>query len=432
MNKKSFILYIFLAVIVFSALSVKSQETALSVSDALEKALENNYGIVISKSEIEIAKINNNWGTAGRIPTVGFDVSSINNKELLDNISTNIISGGIGVNWTIFNGFKVNITKDKLEKLENLTKGRSAVVVESTIQDVIMNYYNILLQKEQLKVLKTVMQLSKDRYDYELVRYDVGGSVTYNVLLAKNIYLNDKALYLNQEVVVRNTIRNFNFLVGEEPQIIWTFSEDFNSDTTEYILGDLMDKMLANNQTLQNQYANLLLQKNEIDLQRSNLYPRLSLSAGIDNSYSWINSEGQAKIYDEALTPYGNVSLSYDIYSAGNRKRAINIAKINEEITQVETDEMKHSLTNQLFNEYDVYNLRKTLLNVANESLEAAEMNLQIADEKFKSGAINSFNYRDIQLSYLRSAINQLQSIYNLIYSNTTLTRLTGGFLNEE
>ncbi len=431
MNKKSLILYIFLVVIVFSALSVKSQETALSVSDALEKALENNYGIVISKSEIEIAKINNNWGTAGRIPTVGFNVSSINNKELLDNTSTNMISGGIGVNWTIFNGFKINITKDKLERLENLTKGRSAVVVESTIQDVIMSYYNILLQKEQLEVLKTVMLLSKDRFDYEQVRYEIGGSVTYNVLLAKNIYLNDKALYLNQEVVVRNTIRNFNFLVGEEPQITWTFSEEFNSDTTEYILGDLMDKMLANNQTLQNQYANLLLQKNEIDLQRSNLYPRLSLSAGIDNSYSWINSEGQAEIYNEALTPYGNVSLSYDIYSAGNRKRAINIAKINEEITQVETDEMKHSLTNQLYNEFETYNLRKVLLNVANESLEAAEMNMQIADEKFKSGAINSFNYRDIQLSYLRSAINQLQSVYNLIYSNTTLTRLTGGFLDE-
>ncbi|MCD4832884.1 MAG: TolC family protein [Bacteroidales bacterium] len=432
MNKKSLILYIFLVAIVFSALSVKSQETALSVSDALEKALENNYGIIISKSEIEIAKINNNWGTAGRIPTVGFDVSSINNKELLDNTSTNMISGGIGVNWTIFNGFKVNITKDKLERLENLTKGRSAVVVESTIQDVIMSYYNILLQKEQLEVLKTVMQLSKDRFDYEQVRHEIGGSVTYNVLLAKNIYLNDKALYLNQEVVVRNTIRNFNFLVGEEPQITWTFSEEFNSDTTEYILGDLMDKMLANNQTLQNQYANLLLQKNEIDLQRSNLYPRLSLSAGIDNSYSWINSEGQAEIYNEALTPYGNVSLSYDIYSAGNRKRAINIAKINEEITQVETDEIKHSLTNQLYNEFETYNLRKVLLNVANESLEAAEMNLQIADEKFKSGAINSFNYRDIQLSYLRSAINQLQSVYNLIYSNTTLTRLTGGFLDEK
>lgn len=422
--------YIIAVLIIVFSIKTNAQENLLSLSGAIEKALEKNYGIVISKSEIEIAGINNNWGTAGRIPTVGFDVSSINNKELLNNTSTNRISGGIGLNWTIFNGFKVNITKDKLEKLENLTKGRSAVVVESTIQNVIMSYYNILLQKEQLEVLKTVMQLSKDRFDYEKTRYEIGGSVTYNVLLAKNIYLNDKASYLNQEVVVRNTVRNFNFLVGEEPQITWTFSEEFNSDTNTYVLGDLMDKMTANNQVLQNQYANLLLQKNEIDLQRSNLFPRLNLSAGVDNSYSWINSES-ANTYSEALTPYGNLSLSYDIYAAGNRKRAIDIAKINEEITQLETNEITHSLINQLFNEYDVYNLRKTLLNVASESLEAAKMNLQIADEKFKSGAINSFNYREIQLSYLRSAIYQLQSVYNLINSNTTLTRLTGGFLGE-
>lgn len=424
--------YIIAVLIIAFSIKASAQENLLPLSSAIEKALEKNYGIVISKSEIDIAKINNNWGTAGRIPSLGFNASSTNNKELINNSSTNRISGGIGLNWTIFNGFKVNITKDKLEKLENITKGRSAVVVESTIQDVIMSYYNILLQKEQLEVLKTVMQLSKDRFDYEQTRYEIGGSVTYNVLLAKNIYLNDKAAYLSQEVVVRNTVRNFNFLLGEESQQTWTFAEKFSSDTNEYVLGDLLDKMMANNQVLQNQYANLLLQKNEIDLQRSNLYPRLNLSAGVDNSYSWVNSEIQGEVYTEALTPYGNLSLSYDIYAAGNRKRAINIAKINEEITQVETDEMKHSLTNQLFNECDVYNLRKTLLNVANESLEAAEMNLQIADEKFKSGAINSFNYRDIQLSYLRSALAQLQSVYNLIYSNTSLTRLTGGFLNEE
>jgi outer membrane protein TolC len=406
--------YIIAVLIIVFSVKANAQENLLSLSNAIEKVLEKNYGIVISKSEVEIAKINNSWGTAGRLPTVDFDVSSTNNNDLLNNTSTNRISGGIGVNWTIFNGFKVNITKDKLEKLESLIKGRSAVVVESTIQDVIMSYYNILLQKEQLEVLKTVMQLSKDRFDYEQTRFEIGGSVTYNVLLVKNIYLNDKALYLNQEVIVRNTIRNFNFLVGEDSQQVWIFSEKFNSDTTEYVLGDLMDKMMANNQTLQNQYVNLLLQKNEIDIQRSNLYPRLSLSTGIDNSYSWIKSETQ-DTYNKGLTPYGNLSLSYDIYSAGNRKRAINIAKINEEITQVETEEMKHSLTNQLFNEYDVYNLRKTLLNVANESLEAAEMNLQIAEEKYKTGAINSFNYRDIQLSYLRSAMSQLQSVYNLL-----------------
>ncbi len=431
MNKKGIIIYIILAAIVFSAVSVKSQETTLSVSDALEKALTNNYGIIISKSDIDIAAINNSWGTAGRYPTIGFNATSANNQELLNNTKSNIVTGGIGLNWTIFNGFRVNLTKNKLEKLESLSKGRSAVVVENTIQDIIMSYYNILLQKERLEVLNKVMILSKDRYDYEQTRYEIGGSGTYNVLLAKNIYLNDKASYLNQEVIVRNAVRNLNFLLGEDPNIKWTFTEEFNSDTTEYILGDLLDKMMGSNQILQNQYANLLLQKNEIDIQRSSLYPRLSVAAGVDNSYSWIKPDALPETYNEGLTPYGNVTLSYDIFTGGNRKDAIDIAKINEQITQVETNEMKHSLTNQLFNEYDVYNLRKVLVNVANESLEAAEMNLQIADEKFKSGAINSFNYRDIQLSYLNSALNQLQSIYNLIYANTTLTRLTGGFLDE-
>jgi len=418
-------------VLMLGFISIFAQNESISLSAALEKALENNYGIIISKSNVEVAKINNSWGTAGRYPTIGFTASSNNSEELIDKSSSNRLNGGIGLNWTLFNGFRVNITKGKLEKLEQLAKGRTAVVVENTIQDVIMSYYNILLQKERLEVLNKVMILSKDRYDYEQKKHDLGSSVTYNVLLAKNIYLDDKASYLNQEVVVKNTIRNFNFLLGEQPTVKWKFTEEFNSDTVEYVLGDLMDKMMVNNQTLQNQYINLMLQQDEIKYQRGSLYPRVSLAAGIDNSYSWITTEVQGGTYNEDLTPYGNLTLSYDIFTAGNRKSAIDVAKINEQITQIELEEIKHGLTNQLYNEFEAYNLRIELVNVANESLEAAEMNLQIAEEKFRSGAINSFNYRDIQLNYLNSAINQLHSIYNLIYSNTNLTRLTGGFLSE-
>lgn len=407
-------------------------QESLSLSDALQKALESNYGIVVSKSDVKIAELNNSWGKAGRYPNIGFNATSTNSNELIDNSTTNRINGGIGINWTLFNGFRVNITKSKLEKLENIAKGSSAVVVENTIQDVVMSYYNILLQNERLKVLEKVMKLSGDRYNYEEKKRELGSSVTYNVLLAKNIYLEDKASFLNQEAIVKNAIRNLNFLLGEQPTKTWNFTEDFSSDTVDYALGDLLDKMLANNQTLQNQYVNLMLQQDEIKYQKGALYPRVSLSAGMDNSYSWMSTTAQGETYNEDLTPYGNVTLSYDIFNGGNRKRAIDIAKINEQITQIETEEMKHSLTNQMYNEFETYNLRKVLLNVANESLQTAEMNLKIAEEKYKTGAINSFNYRDIQLNYLNSAINQIQSIYNLIYSNTNLTRLTGGFLNEE
>ena len=414
-----------LAVFIFFTISAFSQPEELTLTDALAKTLEYNYGIRISKSDVEIAGINNNWGNAGRYPTIGFGASSNNTYNFTDTSWTNRLYAGVGLDWTIFDGFRVNFTKDKLETLEELSQGRMGVVVENTIEDVIMAYYDVLLQQENLKVLETVMTLSDDRYIYEKARYELGGTVTFQVLQAQNVYLNDKALFMTQEVVVRNAIRNLNFLLGLDPNQMWNFPDPFEADTTDYILADLTGKMMSNNQTLMNQYTNLQLQKKEIDLRKSALYPSLYVSAGLDENVGNVQFLGKP----DALSTYGNLRLSWDIYTGGTRKRAIEVARINEEIAQVEIEQMEHSLMNELLNLYDFYSIRIALLEVADESLEAAELNMSIADEKFRSGVITSFEYRDIQLIYLNSALRRLQAIYNLIGSRTSLTRLTGGFL---
>jgi hypothetical protein len=54
---------------------------------------------------------------------------------------------------------------------------------------------------------------------------------------------------------------------------------------------------------------------------------------------------------------------------------------------------------------------------------------MSISEEKYRSGVINSFNYRDIQLIYLNVSYQRLQAVYNLIGSRAALTRITGGFL---
>ena len=418
------ILVLFAGILIFQPL--EAQE-ALSLSGALERALENNYGLIISRAGNEIAVINNNPGTAGSYPTIGFDASNTNAYNLNNDTYSGRFSAGVGLNWVLFDGFRVNITKEKLENLELLSEGRLGVAIESTIEDVILGYYLVLLQQEQLKVLQTVMQLSDDRYQYELDRKSLGGSVTYNVLQAQNVFLTDKANHMNQEVVLRNTVRNFNFLLGEEPGTTWSFSESFEADTSEYLLADLLSKMKSSNQILKNQYTNLLLMENETSLKRANYSPNLSLGAGAELTESWASPSSQTN--NGTLSPYGNLRLSYDIYSAGVRRRSVEIARINEEIAQVEIAEMEHALTNELFNLADYYGVRVELLNVANENMAAAELNLSISEEKYRAGVINSFNFRDVQLIYLNAALGRLQSIYNLIDSKTRLTRITGGFL---
>ena len=107
----------FLSLLVASfitALSALGQVENLTLTDAIAKTLEYNYGIRISKSDVEIASINNDWGVAGRYPTIGFDASSNNAYNFNDTNWTNRLYAGVGLDWTIFDGFRVNFTKDKL------------------------------------------------------------------------------------------------------------------------------------------------------------------------------------------------------------------------------------------------------------------------------------------------------------------------------
>lgn len=407
---------------------VRGQATELSLSDAINIAMKNNFGLRISRAETEVAGINNNWAAAGRLPSVGFDLSSSNNYNVTDDNLSASLNAGLGLRWTIFDGFRISLTKDKLNRLEELAKGRTAVVIENTVEDVIQGYYQVLLQKERLKVLGDIMELSEDRYEYEKTRQEFGNSVTYNVLQAKNNYLSDKAAYINQEVNYRNAVRNLSFILGDDSGSNYIFTESFEADTVDYLLAEMVDKMLSENSVLRNQYINIMLSQNETELSRSNFYPSLSLSAGISNN----NIFSPETASGSSLSTYANVTLSYDIYQGGLRKRAVEVAKINESIAGIEEEELKRSLTNNLLNLYDRYEVQKELLFIAGESVEAAGLNMEIAGDKFRAGAINSFNYRDIQLIYLNAAYQRLQDIYNLIVTRASLTRLTGGFINEE
>jgi len=422
----------FAGIMLTLALSLNGQTVDLSLSDAIQQTLSNNYGIVIGRADTDIAGISNNWGTAGRLPTIGFTAASNNtvNIDTEGNSLTNRITAGLGLNWTIFDGFRIDLTKDKLSQLEDLSHGRLAVIIENGVEDVIMQYYYVLLQKERLEVLRKLLSLSEDRYNYELDRKELGTSVSYLVLQSKNNALNDRADFLNQEVIVRNAIRNLNFMMGEDPSSQWNFTDGFDHLSQDYALGDLLDRTMSNNQTLQNQFIQLKLEQTDTQLAKGDFMPSLSLSAGANNQFN-SSGNGGSRVNSNSISPYGNLSLSYNIYSGGNRKRAMEIARINKEIVNVEIDQMKHSITNLLMNELDAYNVRKVMLDVAEESLEAADLNLTIAEDKLRSGAINSFNYRDIQMIYLNSALNRLSAIYNLISSNTVLTRLTGGFIAE-
>jgi len=191
--------------------------------------------------------------------------------------------------------------------------------------------------------------------------------------------------------------------------------------------------MLENNKTLNIQNINQTVLQNNIKLQRSSLYPNLSLNAGINNNNlrnNMINPDA-GTINSQTYGTYANFTLSYTIFNGFNRKKNIQNAIIDEEIGQMNIEDLKLSLNNQLLSMIELFNARKQLYKVADESIKSAKLNLEIAKDKFASGSINSFNYRDIQLSYINASFKKLEAIYLLIGSKNDLLKLTGDIISK-
>jgi len=420
---------------IFISFSMQGQVTDLSLEGALEKALENNYGIITTEKRQSISELNNTWGKAGALPTVRFVGRGSNSRNFNDddNLTSRQISGTVEMNWTIFRGFGVRIQKERLEELEKLSEGNLAVVVENTLYSVILSYYNILLSQEQQGIARNNMELSRDRYERARHSKEIGSMVTYDVLQAKNAYLRDSSNYLSARSAYRNAIRELNYLMAEPLDKTYRFTSGFEPDTSDFQFSGLVDKMLENNKTLRNQYMNLELARLDVRSAQSAYYPTLSLNASggyseSETDYETMNQLDQSRSGGDASV---SLSVSYTIYEGNNRKRALQAAKIEREISQVETEEMKQDLKNQLAQEYELYRVRKQLLQVADENLKAAELNLELSRQKFQNGTINSFNFRDVQQIYQDAAYNYQRAVFNVIQSYHTLMRLTGGVIEE-
>jgi len=433
--------YLTTLLIIVSAHLVNAQQS-LSLDDAILKGLDNNFQIRITKQEYNIAKLNNKQGTVGRWPSITLGANSINrydNTPFFDttvlsykrtDIYSNQITPYVNVRWLLFDGFSVNISKQKLDLLENFSAGYATIVIENTIQAIILGYYNALLQEERLRVLTEVKKLSGDRYKYEMMRKEIGTSVTFEVLQAKNSFFSDSTNYLLMELNVKNAFLRLNLLLGEPPNVQFTLVDSFMVDLQYYDLQDMMDKMLSNNSNLKNQYINQEILKKGIGIAKSDIWPTISMNAGADYTQGWYDFEkSDANTY--SLDYYANFSLSFNLFNGGNTHRAIKTAQINERIGQLEIQELKQTLENLLVNQFDLYRIRKQLLEVADVNLESAKLNMEIATEKYRNGTINSFNFRDIQLIFLNASSNKLNAIYDLMDSQTELLRLTGGIISE-
>ena len=433
--------------------SVVYSQDKLSMSDAVRISLERNYDILIEESRTDIAKNNNSWGEAGRWPNVSLTLGQ--NNGLTNNIKTaspfqlqdktisNSLSPGVSLNWNLFNGFKVNISKKRLEELERESNGNADIVVSNTIQAVILGYYRAVLEQDRLEEFEKQLGLSRDKYQYVKVKADVGSAVRSDILMEESNYLNDSTNYINQQMSFRKALRDLNYLLGEpDPTIVYELTDQLSVDIEEYDLQELYGKMTSGNVDLRKQYISQSLRNYETSIARADKLPTLTLSPGYTHTQSRVDLSKASFPSNDGFVPgpsdplnavtdnySANFRISFTLFNGGKINRAIQNAIVQEDIARLSVEKMKIGLYRDLANALDQYNIRRQIHLINIRKVEVATQNMGVSSEKFRNGTISSFDYRTVQNTHLSAVMQRLSSLYNLIDSQVTLLRLTGGII---
>jgi outer membrane protein len=425
-----------LAVAILIGFSSNGQ-TPLSAKQAIELGLERNFQILIAEKNIEIAARNNKWSEAGMFPTVSLNANYAN--AIQDNtnnpftftpgiILNTSIQPSLNLNWNLFSGFNVWITKQRLEQLENQSKGNAMVIIETTVSDIIKAYYTAVLHQEKLKLVKELVEFSRKQAKYYEIKEEYAGASSLESMQFKNQYFNDSINVLMQEMSFQNARRNLNLLMNVPLDSAFVLTDPIDFILPEINANQARNLLLSNNTNLKNQLINVELAELQTKIQRSFLYPTLTFQAGIQPNYSWVR-EIQNDLFSvnpQTMNYSASVALRYNLFNNWKTKRAVEVAKIQEQIAELRYDEMEQSMSNTLAAALELFAVRKQLVNLSGQNLDYADRLWKLANDRFSLGSVNSIDLMTIRNSYVNTRLTYLDNLYNRIESFFEIFRLTG------
>jgi outer membrane protein TolC len=422
--------------LVFS-LQVLQAQTAplLSADEAVRIALENNFDIRISQADAEVARLNNTKGNAGMLPTVNFvanenfTLSAFQQKLASGNefkesgAPFNTANAGVQLAWTLFDGRRMKITKQRLEQLELLGQINLQNTVQTTVATVLTAYYEIVRGRLQERALAEVIALNEERLRIAEARLAAGFAAQTDALQAKIDLNQRRADLLNQQTATLAAKRSLNRLLARASETPFEVNEALES-TYAPERNSLIENALSQNRGLLSLQKNaeiavLTIEENRA-LGKARLVGNSQLNAvRTDNGAGFLLNNTQAGITVGA-------GLVVPIYAGGNFRRQVETAQLAAQQASLQVDAQRVELETALDNQLALFQTQRLILSLEEENVATARENLTVSTERFRVGTTNALETQTAQNSLEQALARRNLVLFNLKTAEVSLRLLAG------
>lgn len=422
----------------FITATAGAQGQKMTIENAIEMALKNNYDIVISKNLAIQNSNNNTLGNAGMLPRIDLNASGnlannatkqeFSNGLVVDKngVQSKNITTGAYLTWTVFDGMKMFATHEKLQELERMGELNAKIEIENTIVKVITSYYSIAMQKQLIIGLKENIIVSEERLKIAQKKFDIGAISKADVLQAK-VDLNAlKSNLMRQNTLLYDSKANLNqLLIQPVEQDLDVF--DSIPLMSQYKYDDLKNAIMTNNSDLLFAQKNIEISRYMIKEGKSMAYPKLNLNA----NYIFSRSQNQAgfSLLNQNLGLNLGFTASWTIFNGFNTSNNVKNLQLDLENSTYEFENLKTITQLNLMKAFKKNQDDIAILKLEEENQLLAKENLEIALERFRLGASTSIELKIAQESYEGSIKRLSDSRFNAKISETQLLKLSGGIV---
>jgi outer membrane protein TolC len=439
--KKSWLLTVMIGLALTPAQQLFAQKI-LTVEEAIATVLKNNYDIELLRNDSASYALDKSYAKAAFMPRINSTAGYVfNNNDQLqkftdgtkrerNGIRSNNLAGSIQLNWTIFNGHKMVTTREKLNEFVKLGDLAIKNQMITSVASLLVNYYNIVHQKQQLKAVEEQMSINEERVKLAEKKLSVGLGAKPELLQAKVDLNAQRSARLKQQTLIAQLKEQLNLIMNISSTVGYEVYDSIVINN-RILLQDLIS-------SLENTSPSLLITKKNIDIsqlvlkeRKADRYPIVSFNS----NYNYSKIDNQAVV--NPFTPlysrnngfnYG-LGFTIPILNGLNVKRLIQQSQLDIAFLKISYQSQQATLNTAITKAYKEYTMQQQALLLEEDNILLAKENVFISLERYRLGVSTYLELRETQKSLEDAYTRLLAARYNTKLAEIELMRLNGNLM---
>ena len=414
----------------------------ITLQEAINIAVENNYQLKQAENNLELADANILNSMADFLPSIngsstasrGVGRTFNSNTGQIEDNPNNSFSMSVSASMPIFMGFQNinglrNSQQTKISREESLKRAK-----ESLIFTTATNFLQVILTRELLEIDKENLATSIKQLEQVQAQVEVGSRA------AVDLY-NQQAQVANDELTItqrENTLSINELQLIRQLQIDPLGNYEFvnpkagveNVITMDYDLEALISEALVGRADIRSEEASIEALKYSLYATQGNILPSLTFSTSLSTSWderikeAGVNFNDQ--FFDQNIYRSFRLNLSIPIFNNLDRKYSIQSSKIQLKNAKLTLDNSKLEVVQEVTQAYNDYVSYKKQKEATAKSLFASEKAFETQQERYNVGASTLIELSQAQATYTTAQSNYTQVLYNLIFQEKLLDYYLG------